>query len=48
MSGRTRAVSDIGSHWLDLAEFVTGMQITAVMAQFSTYYRERKKPKGRG
>jgi predicted dehydrogenase len=30
--GASRAFADIGSHWCDLAEFVTGMRITAVDA----------------
>lgn len=42
--GKTRAISDIGSHWLDLAEFVTGMRITKVNALLSTVYPKRKKP----
>ena len=28
-SGASRAFADIGSHWLDLAEFVTGCRVTA-------------------
>lgn len=43
-SGDTRAVSDIGSHWMDLAEFVSGQKITAVCADFQTIYQTRKKP----
>lgn len=44
-SGNTRVVADIGSHWMDLAEFVSGKKITAVCADFSTIYKTRKKPK---
>lgn len=44
-SGTTRAVADIGSHWMDLAEFVTGQRIVAVNADFSTIHPVRKKPK---
>lgn len=44
-SGSTRAVADIGSHWMDLAEFVTGQKIVAVNADFSTIHPVRKKPK---
>jgi predicted dehydrogenase len=29
-SGELRAVADIGSHWLDLTTFITGLQIEAV------------------
>ncbi|WP_079697995.1 Gfo/Idh/MocA family protein [Provencibacterium massiliense] len=42
--GETRAVADIGSHWMDLCQFVSGQKITAVMAEFSTFHRQRKKP----
>lgn len=45
-SGSTRAVADIGSHWMDLAEYVTGQKIVAVNADFSTIHPIRKKPKG--
>lgn len=34
--GPSRAFADIGSHWCDLAEFVTGDRITAVSARAST------------
>lgn len=42
--GKTRAIADIGSHWLDMAEFVTGLRICRVMAQFRTVYPVRKRP----
>lgn len=45
-AGKTRAVADIGSHWMDLAEFVTGLKIEKVNALFSTVYPVRKKPIG--
>ena len=44
LSGDSRAVADIGSHWMDLAEFVTRRRITAVMADFATFHKIRKKP----
>jgi len=44
--GNTRAVADIGSHWMDLAEFITGLKIQKVSAKFSTVYPIRKKPIG--
>jgi hypothetical protein len=30
VSGESRAFADIGSHWIDLAEFVTSLQATEV------------------
>ncbi len=42
--GKTRAIADIGSHWMDAVEFVTGLKIVKVMAQFSTVYPKRLKP----
>jgi predicted dehydrogenase len=46
--GRTnlRAVADIGTHWMDLAQFLTGMPIRAVNADLATFHRRRFKPIG--
>ena len=43
-SGRSRAVADIGSHWMDLIEYVTGLKIVEVCADFATFHKIRKKP----
>ena len=43
-SGDSRAIADIGSHLLDIIEYVTGLQITEVMADFSTVHKTRLKP----
>ncbi len=43
-SGDTRVIADIGSHWMDLAEFVTGQKIVEVCADFQTIHEFRKKP----
>jgi predicted dehydrogenase len=43
-SGNTRAIADIGSHWIDLVEYTTGLKVSEVMADFSTVYKTRKKP----
>jgi len=45
LSGESRAFADIGSHWLDLVEFVTGLRVTEVLADFETFHKTRKKPK---
>lgn len=44
-SGATRAIGDIGSHWCDLAQTVTGLKITEVFADLSTIIPVRKKSK---
>lgn len=43
-SGDTRAVGDIGSHWLDLAEFITGCSVSELCADFATFHPIRQKP----
>ncbi|RKN81220.1 Gfo/Idh/MocA family protein [Ulvibacterium marinum] len=43
-SGESRAIADIGSHLMDLLEYITGLKITAVMADFDTVHKTRKKP----
>jgi predicted dehydrogenase len=43
-SGKTRAVADIGSHWLDLTTFITGLSVESVFADFGTFLRTRQKP----
>jgi predicted dehydrogenase len=45
MSGASRAVADIGSHWCDLIQFVTGLKIVRVMADLVTIHPVRKRPK---
>ena len=44
LSGDSRAFSDIGTHWLDLVEFITGLKVTEVLADFATFHKNRKKP----
>lgn len=43
-SGDTRAVADIGSHLIDIIEYVTGLEITEVFADFNIIHKTRKKP----
>jgi len=45
-SGSTRAVSDIGTHWIDLMENITGLQVVEVCADFKILHNKRKKPVG--
>ena len=44
--GSLRAVGDIGSHWLDLVQFITGRRIEAVMADLTTFIPVRRRPTG--
>src|SRR5581483_4694071 len=44
--GALRAVADIGTHWLDLIQFVTGLKIEGVCADLCTMLPERRRPKG--
>ena len=39
--GRSRAFADIGSHWFDLVEFVTGERVTGLAAKFSAVFATR-------
>ncbi|MFP4483850.1 MAG: Gfo/Idh/MocA family protein [Spirochaetota bacterium] len=43
-AGESRAVADIGSHWMDLIEYVSGRRIVEVLADFKTFHPTRKKP----
>lgn len=43
-SGKSRAIADIGSHWMDLIEHITGLRIVEVCADFATFHKIRKKP----
>jgi predicted dehydrogenase len=44
--GALRAVGDIGSHWLDLVQFITGRHVEAVLADLSTFIPVRRQPTG--
>ncbi len=44
--GELRAVADIGTHWLDLVQFVTGRKIVSVMADLRTVHATRERPIG--
>ena len=45
-AGELRAVGDIGSHWMDLTQFVTGLRIVEVFADLATVLPTRRRPKG--
>lgn len=44
--GELRAIADIGTHWLDLIQFITGRKITAVCADLQTVFPQRQRPIG--
>jgi len=44
--GPLRAVADIGTHWLDLVQHVTGRAVRAVCADLATVFPERRRPRG--
>ena len=43
--GRSRCLADIGSHWCDGMEHVTGLRITSLCSDIQTFHKTRKKPK---
>jgi predicted dehydrogenase len=46
LGGAVRAVADIGSHWMDLTTYLTGLPITEVMADLATFIKVRRQPTG--
>jgi predicted dehydrogenase len=44
--GALRVVADIGTHWLDMVTWATGLKVARVMADFSTVHPIRHRPKG--
>lgn len=46
VGGVLRTVADIGSHWLDLVEWLTGLRVTEVCADLATFIPKRLKPTG--
>jgi predicted dehydrogenase len=45
-NGALRAMGDIGSHWMDLIQHLTGLRITELCADLATFHATRRKPKG--
>ena len=43
--GPSRCMADIGSHWFDMAEHVTGLRVTSLCADLQTFHPTRKKPR---
>ncbi|MFV1966004.1 MAG: Gfo/Idh/MocA family protein [Pirellulaceae bacterium] len=44
--GALRAVADIGTHWLDLIQAITGLEVEAVCADLRTVFPVRRRPTG--
>ena len=44
LGGPSRAVADIGTHWFDTAEFVTGRRVESVFADLATFIPTRMRP----
>ncbi len=45
-NGPLRVMGDIGSHWMDTIQHLTGLGITALCADLQTFHKTRKRPKG--
>lgn len=45
-AGELRAVADIGSHWIDMAQFMSGQRVVEVMADLHTFVPVRRHPPG--
>lgn len=43
-SGPSRAFADIGTHWCDMVEHITGLRIASLCADLQTFHKTRKKP----
>jgi predicted dehydrogenase len=44
-NGALRAMGDIGSHWMDLIQHLTGLRITALCADLATFHQTRRRPR---
>jgi predicted dehydrogenase len=44
-NGASRVVGDIGSHWMDMIQHLTGLSITSLCADIMIFHKTRKKPK---
>jgi predicted dehydrogenase len=43
--GPSRCMADIGSHFFDMAEHVTGLRVSSLCADLQTFHKTRKQPK---
>ena len=42
--GALRAIGDIGTHWMDLLAFITGLRVESLLADLHTFVSPRHKP----
>jgi predicted dehydrogenase len=45
--GSMRTMGDVGSHWFDMAEHVTGLRVRSLCADLQTFYTSRLRPTGK-
>lgn len=45
-NGKLRVMGDIGSHWMDMTQHLTGLEITELCADLSIFHKTRKRPRG--
>ncbi|HDP99518.1 MAG TPA: Gfo/Idh/MocA family oxidoreductase [bacterium] len=45
ISGESCVIADIGSHWCDLMQFISGLKIKQVFADLTTIHKTRQRPK---
>ena len=43
-AGSSRAIADIGSHWLDVVQYITGQRVIELCADLSTVHQHRLRP----
>ena len=41
LGGKMRAVTEIGSHWIDTAQYISGKRVKAVSASFANFFPDR-------
>jgi predicted dehydrogenase len=46
MGGPSRCMADIGTHFFDMAEHITGLRTGSLCADLQTFHKTRKRPKG--
>ena len=44
-NGPLRVMGDIGSHWMDMVQYLTGLRITSLCADLQVFHKTRKRPK---